>query len=84
LIIDGVECTLEPDKRRPDGGEGWRGEAWVPTDIVLLPGEPLTLESSRGWKAQIEVQRVMVDGSAGKMLVRFTGTQPLGSAEESA
>jgi hypothetical protein len=49
--------------------------------VVLLPGEQLLLETASGWSADVVVQRVVVDGSVGKMLVRFTGTAPLGPAD---
>jgi hypothetical protein len=74
VIADGVEIKIHADYRRADGREGWRGEAWLPTEAFLIPGDRLRLEVDGGDKEDVEVviDRVTVDSSAGRMLVRFS------------
>ncbi|MEO8295269.1 MAG: hypothetical protein ABI613_07110 [Gemmatimonadota bacterium] len=81
LLAENVECRMNLDHRRADGTPGWRGEAWVPTDVVILPGDRLTIETGEGTQADIAIERIVVDGSAGRMLVRFTGSTPLGPGD---
>ena len=74
VIAAGVELKIQTDHRRSDGREGWRGEAWLPTEACLIPGDRLRLEIDSEETEEIEVviDRVTVDSAAGRMLVRFS------------
>lgn len=71
-LLAEADIRITTDYRRPDGREGWRGEAYFPIDVVVLPGERLRLEPSQGSGTDIVVDRVTVDSRAERILVRFT------------
>jgi len=71
IIADRVELEIRPDHRRSDGREGWYGEAWLSTDVIVIPGEHLQLHIDGGDAEEVVVDRVTVDSRAGRMLVRF-------------
>lgn len=74
ILAAGVELKIKADHRRRDGREGWHGEAWLPTEAFLIPGDRLRLEIDGEGTEDVEVviDRVTVDSSAGRMLVRFS------------
>lgn len=72
VVVPEVELKITADHRRPDGQEGWRGEAWIPTDAHVFPGDRLRLQFQGGDTETVLIDRVTVDPSAGRMLVRFT------------
>lgn len=71
-VIGGdIELEIRVDHRRADGRVGWHGEAWLPTDEIIIPGDRIHLEI-QGEKAEdVVIDRVTVDSAAGRMLVRF-------------
>jgi hypothetical protein len=71
VIADAIELEIAADYRRSDGREGWRGEAWLPTDAIIFPGDRLRLEFQTGEMEDVVIDRVTVDSKAGRMLVRF-------------
>jgi hypothetical protein len=82
VVADQVEISLARDYRRVGELESWWGEAWLSTASHLLPGDELTLVLSGGVVTPIVIERVTVDSKASRMLVRFTGSGPLGEALE--
>jgi hypothetical protein len=77
VVADQVEISLARDYRRVGELESWWGEAWLSTASHVLPGDELTLEVSGGVATPIVIERVTVDSTASRMLVRFTGSGPL-------
>ena len=77
VVAGKVEVTIAPDHRRLDQSEGWRGEAWLPIDSQVLPGDTLTLEMGDGHSGSVLIERVTVDSKAGQMLIRFTSIGPM-------
>lgn len=76
VLVEGSEVTIALDDRRKEGPAAWYGEAWVPTQITVIPGDRLTLTLA-GEHREILVNRVTVDSRASRMLVRFVGNGPL-------
>lgn len=72
VIITDVELNITADHRRADGQDGWRGEAWIPTDAQVFPGDRLRLHCHGGEPETVLIDRVTVDPSASRMLIRFT------------
>ncbi|MEO8200622.1 MAG: hypothetical protein ABI679_08895 [Gemmatimonadota bacterium] len=87
LLADQVDCDVKRDYRREDEHEGWRGEAWLPLDVHLLPGDRVTWDPAEGPSVEIMIERIAVDGSSGRIFVRWIGVEPLTDStprEESA
>lgn len=76
VLADNVDCMINRDYRRDDGQDGWWGETWLPLDVHLLPGDKVTWQPAGGAPAGIVIERITVDGRLGRMLVRFSGTEP--------
>lgn len=74
VIADAIELEIGADYRRSDGRDGWRGEAWLPIDAVVVPGDLLRLDFATGEAEDVVIDRVTVDSKAGRMLVRFHPT----------
>ena len=72
-VAQEVEVSITRDFRNLEHPEGWRGEAWLPMDAVIMPGERLRLELPDGQSAEILIERVTVDTKDQRMLARFTG-----------
>ena len=71
VIAESIELEISADYRRSDGRDGWRGEAWLPIDAIVLPGDQLRLHLHSGETEDVVIDRVTVDSTAGRMLVRF-------------
>lgn len=71
VVAKDIELDLRTDHRRSDGRVSWHGEAWLPTDEIIIPGDQLRLEISEGETEDVVIDRVTVDSTAGRMLVRF-------------
>ena len=71
VIAEGLEIKIGADHRRSDGRDGWRGEAWLPTDASVIPGDRLRVEITGGEAEDVIIDRVTVDSAASRMLVRF-------------
>ena len=74
VIAQDIELEIRVDHRRSDGRDGWHGEAWLPTDEIIIPGNVLRLEIQGESAEDVVVDRVTVDSGGARMLVRFHPT----------
>jgi hypothetical protein len=72
VLINDVELSITADHRRADGRDGWRGEAWIPTEVHVFPGDRLRLQLHGSEPETVLIDRVTVDPAASRMLIRFT------------